>query len=72
MANATNQDSPNGPTDDTLVLRDQRQIAEFQSLDSGLNGVRYWIKDIMPLQELATCIHVELHCDENVTPWCAF
>lgn len=59
---------PDEPYKDTLII--SSQPGQLDDYLTGLNDVKFWVKDMSAWQDVAIRVTVDLFCNRTDEPWC--
>jgi hypothetical protein len=59
---------PDEPYGGTLII--SSQPGQLDDYTTGLSDVKFWVKEILPVETIAIKYVVELYCNQVLEPWC--
>lgn len=59
---------PDEPYKDTLII--SSQPGQLDDYATGLNDVKFWVKDLSAWQDVAIRVVIDVYCNRTDEPWC--
>ncbi len=59
---------PDEPYGDTLII--SSQPGQLDDYATGLGDVKFWVREVVPIESIAVKYVVELYCNRALEPWC--